>query len=106
MKRELVLGRIGLRRLARGLDRGLVIEPVAVTLGRLLSRRRHGAPIEVRIDAGRLAQILTIENMGLDKRLRNYVLSRAGDRKRADGANNAAETGIAHSWVTRIQVDF
>ncbi len=36
----------------------------------------------------------------------NYVLSRAGDRKRADGANNAAETGIAHSWVTRIQVDF
>lgn len=36
----------------------------------------------------------------------NYVLSRAGDRKRAEGANNAAETGIAHSWVTRIQVDF
>jgi phosphate-selective porin OprO/OprP len=33
----------------------------------------------------------------------NYVLSRTGDR---DGAGAGAESGIAHSWVTRIQVDF
>ena len=29
----------------------------------------------------------------------NYVLSRTGDR-------TGTESGTAHSWVTRIQVDF
>jgi hypothetical protein len=74
-----LFGRIGLRRLVRGLDRRFVIEPVAVAFSRLLRRCHHGTPIKFLIDGDSLAQIIRTENMGLIERLR--MKRRYSDRK-------------------------